>query len=1218
MEHIGVEVALRGADAVIAQLKEIDAYGNKIDKKKYKAEIVDPSIKEVGRAVDNLNSKTRNFRRTVRAIQDHSGAIRTNLYRTTSQMRTLGQQYREMVRIRRAYDSGQIKASAQQIARHRELTQQYKGQIGYLNHQRRLYKDLLDYASKGNIRQTLGAAYEYNRKAAETTREMRRSFDEIPVKGRTVFQTYSLVSRGVSHLGASLTTLGNTMTRISTPFSALVRGGMYTLGYSAINKVTEGLSSSFSRYDTIKTYPRIMRSLGFSSKQAESSIQKLNDAVDGLPTGLDEIVDMAKRYSLATGSIKKGTDVAIATNNAFLASAATETQRYQGMMQINDVLAGKKLQTREWMSLAASMPAAMNEIARYLGYADNSKFLQDLYGNKIPNKKFLKALTKVGTETGKIAQMATISKMTFSGLASNIKNAFSRGGFKLLDALDSIIAKNSKYKNTVDMFVDWKKGIDGLFDSAVKWMNANPDKIMGFFEKVRSFDWMGLAAGFGDGVKWLIEWTGRLSDIFAGGDASKLGRMMVKWNIIGRAISVFGGFTKGLAPFLGGISVIPKILVGGKLAKLVKALSSIGKAKGAVKGAKTLGEVGTAVSGAALTWQGVASKALSIAAIPAMAGSMYLAAKALQEFDKVNLSPGLIGKIGVGMGAIAAFLAEAAGIGVLLASNPIGWLTTASAALGGVSMAGLAGVMYSVGKGLNSIANAKLPSAKKVKSTVNKMKEVLIALADVGKDLPPQVRGNAKNALGLGNVFDALIKVGEDLPKIAKLEITKKQIKAASKSIRAMKPAIDSIKDAVAEIFGDEIVSTKQIGGQRDRRVTSRKRNTFDQSSLTDAVEAVSNMMQLLSSVQTMVDQFRTFKKSFKKLEKLGDVSEIGQNISDMMEQVNNIAFKFSASKSNYKDIDQAPENMQNLVAALGEIPKVISKIQSISKAMEGGKNGEGVDIGKTLDSVFLPLNQRLGQIQTLTPKVEALSVLAVSLRTALDNLSKASSIEIDLTAFSTTISTTVSEIQKGVQSVRDAMLPNPETLTKRMNIKFKKKISGQNAVVSAVRSAIAAIKTAIANLPSDIYKAVHVHISRSTDVSEKNGSGGGGGGSFHTGGFVNGKGRPVYLAKGGVLMYPKGTDTVPAMLTPGEYVQNRKAVDYFGVKFMQKLNNLDLEGALRSVSVRASRSLSQPMRSVVNNNITNKTNNARVNQTIYTNNQNYTFRRANRFVGAL
>ena len=45
----------------------------------------------------------------------------------------------------------------------------------------------------------------------------------------------------------------------------------------------------------------------------------------------------------------------------------------------------------------------------------------------------------------------------------------------------------------------------------------------------------------------------------------------------------------------------------------------------------------------------------------------------------------------------------------------------------------------------------------------------------------------------------------------------------------------------------------------------------------------------------------------------------------------------------------------------------------------------------------------------------------------------------------------------------------------------------------------------------------------------------------------------PAFLATGGMA---RGTDTVPAMLTPGEFVMKKSAVDKYGVGFMRSLNN--------------------------------------------------------------
>lgn len=52
------------------------------------------------------------------------------------------------------------------------------------------------------------------------------------------------------------------------------------------------------------------------------------------------------------------------------------------------------------------------------------------------------------------------------------------------------------------------------------------------------------------------------------------------------------------------------------------------------------------------------------------------------------------------------------------------------------------------------------------------------------------------------------------------------------------------------------------------------------------------------------------------------------------------------------------------------------------------------------------------------------------------------------------------------------------------------------------------------------------------------------------TGGIV-----PAYLTAGGFPGGPRGTDTIPAWLSPGEYVMQKSAVDRFGVSYMDSVN---------------------------------------------------------------
>jgi len=71
--------------------------------------------------------------------------------------------------------------------------------------------------------------------------------------------------------------------------------------------------------------------------------------------------------------------------------------------------------------------------------------------------------------------------------------------------------------------------------------------------------------------------------------------------------------------------------------------------------------------------------------------------------------------------------------------------------------------------------------------------------------------------------------------------------------------------------------------------------------------------------------------------------------------------------------------------------------------------------------------------------------------------------------------------------------------------------------------------------------------------VVDPNSTGGGGGGNsmqmLSTGGMV----KPKYFGVGG---FARGTDTVPAMLTPGEFVMSKYAVGAHGIDTMKSINN--------------------------------------------------------------
>lgn len=85
------------------------------------------------------------------------------------------------------------------------------------------------------------------------------------------------------------------------------------------------------------------------------------------------------------------------------------------------------------------------------------------------------------------------------------------------------------------------------------------------------------------------------------------------------------------------------------------------------------------------------------------------------------------------------------------------------------------------------------------------------------------------------------------------------------------------------------------------------------------------------------------------------------------------------------------------------------------------------------------------------------------------------------------------------------------------------------------------------------------------------------------------------YLAQGGSpllggIFQPRGTDTIPAMLTPGEYVLRKRAVDSLGTDFLDNLNRYGI-GALRGNNTTTVVNNYYNNNASVNQNIDNKSN---------------------------
>nr|DAM48043.1 MAG TPA: tail tape measure [Caudoviricetes sp.] len=216
--------------------------------------------------------------------------------------------------------------------------------------------------------------------------------------------------------------------------------GVFKLVDSAVGLVRNSLDGAIDRFDTLNKYPVVMQALGYSASDVDKSMAKLNKGIDGLPTSLDEIVSSTQQLAISTGSLTKGTDTAIALNNAFLASGASTADASRGMQQYVQMLSKGSVDMQSWRTLQETMPVAMDKVAKSFkdqGVNSVSDLYDALQSGKITFDDFNSRLIKLNDGVGGFAELAKKNSAGIKTSFKNVKTAVVKGLENVLSAIDN-------------------------------------------------------------------------------------------------------------------------------------------------------------------------------------------------------------------------------------------------------------------------------------------------------------------------------------------------------------------------------------------------------------------------------------------------------------------------------------------------------------------------------------------------------------------------------------------------------------------------------------------------------------------------------------------------------------------------------------------------------------------------------------------------------------
>lgn len=473
-------------------------------------------------------------------------------------------------------------------------------------------------------------------------------------------------------------------------------------------------------------------------------------------------------------------------------------------------------------------------------------------------------------------------------------------------------------------------------------------------------------------------------------------------------------------------------------------------------------------------------------------------------------------------------------------------------------------------------------SSINVDNCVSNLKNVASVVQEMKKIVFPDVTKNIKsnlNATNAQNLLDTLKILEQIVPEFGNLQavMTSNPLPKAED----IKKTIESISQAIGYI------SVAGVGTGKDKNMLS-----YNLKQIPDA-ELFTNALNAITTLGNIILQFGTlnvYSDGF-------DFESLRANIKQIGDVINDLATNKGLTK-----------NTKNI----GSVDTTVTKLKTICDNLNSivGLNLDFVKVGEVTTGIQTFLNNvkglKVGEATTdVVTEVNSIVTSFHNMATTLSNMKS---------EFNTSGTDMANGIIEGFKSIDiegsfGTKIDNAKASLKKKSFKSVGKKFGKD-VVSGFSEGISNMSSSISNQITMMYG----YSTRFTDLGQYLGSAfknafNNQSGNINTGGTTTptvnrgneskgnnmkfAKGGPVYLKRGGqpIVMKPSGTDTVPAMLTPGEYVMKRSAVKNAGQSFMDKVNNMDLKGAFKELSTR----YGSHVGNVVNKSVTINNNDNRV-----------------------
>ena len=307
---------------------------------------------------------------------------------------------------------------------------------------------------------------------------------------------------------------------------------------NALGAISGAMDKAIAREDTLRNFPKVMKTLGYETDVADKAINSIKDHLDGLPSSTQAIASFVQQLTATTGNLERSTKIGLGFNDMMLAGGASAEKVANAQRMFNSMLASGKPDMEKWLSLVETAPGQMDQLAKsMLGANANQNDLREAIKDGVVSFDDLcDAIIRLDTEGGNgVASFEEQARAATGGIGTAIENVNNRIAAAIQKVLDYIGQEN----------------ISGFIDTISRSFSGIADFVIEVMDSIReAFDFDAARQAFD---KVASAFSG------AGGVIQSVGKTI--GTVIGEIANVFVRIVDAIAPFLPLIAKVATVLL---------------------------------------------------------------------------------------------------------------------------------------------------------------------------------------------------------------------------------------------------------------------------------------------------------------------------------------------------------------------------------------------------------------------------------------------------------------------------------------------------------------------------------------------------------------------------------------------------------------------------------------------------------------------------------